>query len=124
MSPHFSPDVLTRFPPDNLDSQVLSEAQDCLRSREKHQMPSEGESHAWEWFYHTYDPMLRVYVMSCHLSREEATDCLQEIWKEVVKKLAAFHSDGSQCRLCSWLCTIAHSKATDSVPRAARLQTP
>jgi RNA polymerase sigma factor (sigma-70 family) len=120
MSAHFSSDFPTWRLPDNLDLQLLHDAQACLGCRERRQVPSEAEEQAWKWFHRTYDPLLRGWVLGCHVPREDAKDCLQEVWTEVLSNLPAFASDGSQGRLCSWLHGIAHSKATNFLRYCAR----
>src|SRR6266404_3008519 len=101
--------------PDNLDLQMLHGAQACLGYLQGHQDTSPYEVDAWRWFYKTYDPLVRRFVLAYGLRESDAEDCMQDVWSEVVKTLGAFDSDGTQGRLCSWLHTIVHSKATNFV---------
>jgi RNA polymerase sigma factor (sigma-70 family) len=120
MSTDFSSDFPTWRLPENLDLQLLQEAQTCLQCLHRHERPSEAEEQAWKWFYETYDPLLRRWVLGCHVPREDVQDCLQDIWTEVQSNLPAFASDGSQGRLCSWLHAITLSKATNLLRHGAR----
>src|SRR5260370_21627459 len=113
MSPHLSSDCATWRLPDNLDLQLLHDAQACLRCRARRQTPSKAEEQAWEWFYQTYDPLLRGWVLGCHVAADNVEDYLQEVRTEVIKKLPAFASDGMQRGLCCWLRAIVHAKVTD-----------
>jgi DNA-directed RNA polymerase specialized sigma24 family protein len=113
MSRHFSSQSPTFLLSDNLDMQRLHEAQQCLRCREHREIPSSAETEAWEWFHPTYHPFLRHWALGCHINRNDVNDCLQEIWIEVMNKLPAFDSDGTQGGLCSWLHAIVHAKAVD-----------
>jgi RNA polymerase sigma factor (sigma-70 family) len=113
MSRHFSSESPTFLLPDNLDMQRLHDAQECLRCRERHQIPSSAETQAWEWFHPTYDQLLRHWAPGCHINPDDVNDCLQEVWIEVMNKLPAFDSDGTQAGLCSWLHAIVHAKAVD-----------
>jgi RNA polymerase sigma factor (sigma-70 family) len=113
MSPHLSTHSATESLPDKLDLQMLHGAQTYLRCLQGHQNLTLYESNAWRWFYETYDPLVRRFVRANGLDQPEAEDCIQEAWKEVVRTLGAFDSEGTQGRLCSWLHTIVHSKATD-----------
>ncbi len=117
---HFSSDFATWRLPDHLDLQRFRDAQSHLQRRDCHDIPSEAEEQAWNWFHRTYDPLLRRWVLGWHMPREDVKDCLQDIWTEVLSNLPAFTSDGSQGRLCSWLHGIAHSKATDFLRYRAR----
>src|SRR5437899_8412222 len=85
MSRHISSDCATWSLPDNLDLQMLQDAQAYLECKAEHQIPSEAEEQAWEWFHRTYDPLLHHFILSCHVPRDDAKDCLQEVWSKVVK---------------------------------------
>ncbi len=112
MSPPFSSEFPTSLLPDNLDLEMLRNAQACLQCRHLHQVPSEAEEQAWKWFYQTYSRLLRRWVMDC-LELDNVEDCLQGVWIEVMRKLPAFVSDGTQRGLCSWLRALARAKAVD-----------
>jgi RNA polymerase sigma-70 factor (ECF subfamily) len=113
MSARSSPEFRTWRLPDNLDLQMLRTAQAYLQCRDRHQIPSAADGQAWNWFYQTYDPLLRRWVMGCHIALDNVEDCLQEVWIEVMRKLPAFVSDGTQRGLCSWLRAIARAKVVD-----------
>src|SRR6266851_1004172 len=113
MSHRLSTHSATESLPDKLDLQMLHGAQEHLRCLRGHQPSSTRESEAWQRFYETYDPLVRRYVLVYGLRESDAEDCLQEVWNEVVRTLAAFESDGTRGRLCSWLYTIVHSKVTN-----------
>src|SRR5437868_9057644 len=101
MSAPFSSEFPASRLPDNLDLEMLRHAQACLHCRHRHQIPSDTQGRAWDWFYQTYDPLLRHWVVGCHVPVDAVEDCLQDIWTEVVRTFGAFASDGSQGRLCS-----------------------
>ena len=113
MRPRPSPDTPAWSLPDNLDLQLLRDAQADLQCRDRRQAPSEVQERAWEWFHQSYEPLLRHWLMGCHIAADDVKDCLQEVWMEVMKKLPAFDSNGTQRGLCSWLHTIVHGKAVD-----------
>src|SRR5438132_14241821 len=98
MSPHLSKHSATESLPDRLDLQMLHGAQACLRCLQGHHDPSPYESDAWRWFYDTYDPFVRRFVLAHGLRRLDAEDCVQDAWNEVVKTFGAFDSDGTQGR--------------------------
>src|SRR6266852_3470778 len=113
MRPRPSPDTPAWSLPDNLDLQLLRDAQADLQCRDRRQAPSEVQERAWEWFHQSYEPLLQHWLMGCHIAADDVKDCLQEVWMEVMKKLPAFDSDGTQRGFCSWLHAIVHGKAVD-----------
>ena len=46
-------------------------------------------------------------------------DCSQEVWQNIVK-LAHFRQDPDRGRLSTWMMTLAHNKAVDSIRRRNR----
>jgi RNA polymerase sigma factor (sigma-70 family) len=113
MSARLLSESANRSLPDNLDLQMLQDAQACLRCLRAHQTPSDVEIQAFRCLHATYDPVIRRFVIRCGVPADDADDCCQEVWKDLYIKLTSFNSDGSQARFCSWLKRIAHSKAVD-----------
>src|SRR5438128_12317944 len=102
MSPQVCSTPADSLVPEVLDLQLIAQTQAYLRCRERHETPSVAESQGWDRFYNTYDPLLRRFVAACGAVGPDAEDCRQEAWMEIVRQLAAFHSDGTQRGLCSW----------------------
>jgi RNA polymerase sigma factor (sigma-70 family) len=104
----------------DFDIERLPETQSYLRRRSARETTTAAEKDAFEQFRKTYDPLLRRFVLAQGVPRAELADCLQDVWTELVKSLPSFKSDGEEGRLCSWLRTIARSRATDLGRAAAR----
>ena len=120
MSVRFSSQSAIRSLPQTLDMQMLCDAQACLRCLQAHQTPSAAQLQAFHCLHATYDPVIRSFVIASGVPADDADDCNQEVWKDLYIKLASFHSDGGQACFCSWLKSIAHSKATNSLRYQAR----
>ena len=98
---------------DDIDPQLLQNAQAYLESQLCRQTPPLPLVEAWEDFYDTYDPVIRSYAVSCGAPAADLDDCTQEVWTTLVTKLGGFRYDPPRCRFLSWLYTLVHSKATD-----------
>jgi RNA polymerase sigma factor (sigma-70 family) len=111
MSPESSPGNLSV--PEILDRQLLEEVQACLRCRKRGEIPSDTQKQALDRFCAVYTPLLRCFAAACGVAKADLDDCCQDAWLEALRQLPAFHSDGTQRGLCSWLHTIVHGKAVD-----------
>jgi RNA polymerase sigma factor (sigma-70 family) len=113
MSPRFSPGSDISPAAHDIDRQLLQDAQAYLESQLCRQTPPLPLVEAWEEFYHTYDPVIRSYAVSCGAPAADLDDCTQEVWTTLVTKLGNFRYDPLRSRFLSWLFTLVHSKATD-----------
>jgi len=104
----------------DLDVPTLHDAQACLRYLQGQQTPPAGQTEAWERFHAAYAPLVRSFVLDFGVLETDADDCCQEVWKDIFQKFPAFHSDGSRAAICSWLKTIAHSKAANALRNRLR----
>ncbi len=75
---------------------------------------------AWKRFYEFYAPRIRAFLRNCGLRDADLNDCSQEVWQDVVAKLAHFRQDASRGRLSTWIMTLSHNKAVDSIRRRNR----
>src|SRR5438093_40444 len=96
-------DFTTPRLPEDLDLQLLHDAQACLQCQERHDVATTTEKQAWECLSQTYGVLLRRWLLDRHVAVADVDDCLQEVWTEVVKKLLTFVSDGTQRGFCCWL---------------------
>ena len=64
-----------------------------LECRSRGVEPISGLAEAWEGFYAFYDPRIRKFLGRWALSDADRSDCLQEVWHEVVAQLARFEHD-------------------------------
>jgi RNA polymerase sigma-70 factor (ECF subfamily) len=109
---------------DKIDPQLLHDTQAYLKCRSQKQPPASASSTAWEEFYRLYRPLLRRFALACGVRQDELSDCLQEVWTELVKHLPDFHYDPRRGHFRAWLYTIVHSKAVDLIRRRMRHPTP
>jgi RNA polymerase sigma factor (sigma-70 family) len=115
MVTNFSSESCRQSPTDQLDLQLLHDAQVYVRCLRAHQIPSAGQLQAFHSLYETYGPVIRRCIRACGVPAIQRDDCCQEVWKDIFIKLPSFHSDGRQRGLCAWVKTIAHSKATNAL---------
>ena len=120
MAAPLSPNSATRSLPPELDLQMLCEAQACLRCLHAHETPSPAQVRAFDCLHATYDPVIRNFVLGYGVSADDADDVSQDVWQYLYLNLKSFQSDGTQRLICSWLKTIAHSKALDFFRYKAR----
>jgi RNA polymerase sigma factor (sigma-70 family) len=105
---------------DDLDLQLLHDAQaylDCLR---RHQTPSSESKESWGRFFLICDPLVRRFAMSCHVSRDDLDDCAQSAWKEITVALPSFREDNQLRGFGAWLYLVVHSKAVDACRHRTR----
>jgi RNA polymerase sigma-70 factor (ECF subfamily) len=75
---------------------------------------------AWEGFYDFYAPRVAAFLQRWSLSEADRNDCVQDVWHEVIARLAYFRRDTSRARLSTWMMTLARNKAVDVIRRRAR----
>jgi RNA polymerase sigma-70 factor (ECF subfamily) len=75
---------------------------------------------AWDQFYAFHAPRIRSFLKGWKLPEADRSDCFQEVWKDIVGKLAHFHHDSGRGRFSTWLMTLARNKVVDSVRRRNR----
>jgi RNA polymerase sigma factor (sigma-70 family) len=59
-------------------------------------------------------------MRACRVAQADMEDCEQEVWKEVIKNLPAYHFGEARHWFYRWLYTVVHSKATDLLRYKAR----
>ena len=75
---------------------------------------------AWDRFYAFHAQRIQSFLKGWKLPEEDRSDCFQEIWKDIVGKLAQFHQDPRRGRFSTWMMTLARNKVVDSVRRRSR----
>jgi RNA polymerase sigma-70 factor (ECF subfamily) len=105
---------------DDLGEENLAESKAYLESRSRGVEPPPPLAEAWKRLYEFYAPRIRVFLRKCGLPDEDLKDCAQDVWKEVVAKLAHFHQDRTRAQLSTWIMTLARNKAVDSIRRRNR----
>ena len=111
---------------DDWGEENLEESKAYLECRSRGVEPPPPLAEAWRRLYEFYAPRIRVFLRKCGLQDEDLNDCAQDVWKEVVAKLANFHQDASRGQLSTWIMTLAHNKAVDSIrrPKPAHIRAP
>ena len=104
----------------NSDLQLLHDTQAYLRCQAEHRIPSPSLREAWERFYDRYTPVLRRYALKWRVPPADLHDCLQDVWKDLLRSLLRLDFDPRRARLESWLSRLVRSKATDLIRRRAR----
>jgi RNA polymerase sigma factor (sigma-70 family) len=106
--------------PDGLDEGFLTEIQTYLELRSRGIDPPPPLVEAWNRFYAFHAPRIQSYLKGWKLPEADRSDCFQEVWKDIVGKLAHFQRDPRRGRLSTWLMTLAHNKVVDSIRRRCR----
>jgi RNA polymerase sigma-70 factor (ECF subfamily) len=96
------------------DPELLYRAQHYLRGREKGECPGQGLEAAWEQFYEFYSRKIRSYAFKCGAQEKDISDCVQEVWAELVKRLPGFQLDPRKGKFDTWLFDIVRGKAADT----------
>jgi RNA polymerase sigma-70 factor (ECF subfamily) len=105
---------------DETGPEFLDEIKAYLDCRSRGVDPPPSLAEAWEGFYGVYAPRIRTFLKKWDLSEADRSDCLQEVWHEVVAQLARFGHDPGRARLSTWLLTLARNKAVDAIRRRRR----
>jgi RNA polymerase sigma-70 factor, ECF subfamily len=105
---------------DDVGEENLAGSKAYLESRSRGVEPPPPLAEAWRRLYEFYAPRIRVFLRKCGLHDEDLKDCSQDVWKEVVAKLAHFHQDRTRAQLSTWIMTLARNKAVDSIRRRNR----
>ncbi len=106
--------------PGNAEAEIqeLLAAQRYLRSRG---VASEAAGLGpWEPFYRRYDPKIQRMVRAWRLTPADVDDCVQEVWAELVAKLAEFQFDPARGPFKAWLATVVRRKVIGYLRRRGR----
>jgi RNA polymerase sigma-70 factor (ECF subfamily) len=104
----------------DIGEEFLGESKAYLECRSQGGEPPPPLVEAWKRLYEFYSPRIRAFLRSCNLADADLNDCSQEVWQDVVAKLAHFHQDPSRGQLSTWIMTLARNKAVDSIRRRNR----
>lgn len=107
-------------PFDEADPESLGQIKDYLHSRSRGVEPSPPLAEAWEGFYGYYDRRIRTFLKKWALSEADRNDCVQDVWQEVVARLARFGHDLGRARLSTWMMTLVRNKAVDVIRERSR----
>lgn len=105
------------------DLEQLRGVQAHLRRLSRRLEPDDAERGCWQRFYERYDPLIRRVVRSSLRrgpSDADAEDCIQEVWAELITKLAELDYDPRRGQLSSWLFTFARRKVIRFLHRTSR----
>lgn len=100
--------------------EVLDAIKSYLECRSGGVEPSPWLTDAWERFYQFYSPRIRGFLRRWPLSEADRSDCLQDVWHEVVSQLPHFVPDPDRARLSTWLLVLARNRAVDAIRRRTR----
>ncbi len=106
--------------PEDLDEDFLNKVKSYLECRSRGVDPAPPLVEAWNHFYDSYAPRVRRFLGHWGLANQDRNDCFQDVWKEVIVKLAHFQHDPTRGCLATWLMTLARNKAVDSIRRRSR----
>ena len=115
-----APPAAESRPRDDVDLELLRAVQAYLSRRSRHSASDAAERGCWERFYRRYDPFIRRVVRAWQLSDADTDDCIQEVWAELITKLAGVNYDPRRGRLRSWLFTFVRRKVIRFLRRKSR----
>ena len=99
---------------DSTPLRLLHDAKTYLQLVLDERVPNSMIALAWSDFYHVYDRMIRRYVVAQGLTSADVDDCVQEVWSEVVVRLAKFDRRPDRPGLRAWLYKLVRSKTADA----------
>lgn len=105
---------------DEPGAEFLDEIKAYLNCRSRGAEPPPLLAEAWSGFYEHYTPQIQTFLKRWALSEADRSDCLQDVWHEVVARLARFEHDPHRARLSTWLMALARNKAVDVIRRRHR----
>src|SRR5262249_22069054 len=69
---------------------------------------------AWKGFYDLYAHKIRIYAFTCGAMEAEVSDCVQEVWRELLVRLRTFRLDSRRGQFETWLFSIVQGKTADA----------
>jgi RNA polymerase sigma factor (sigma-70 family) len=99
---------------------LLEEVQAYLACPAGSQTPGRPLIEAWQQFFRIYDPIIRRFIIACHVPTDDLSDCQQEVWTALIVRLRDFHYAPTRGKFTSWLYTLVRSKAVDLTRRRTR----
>jgi RNA polymerase sigma factor (sigma-70 family) len=118
-----APPAAASCPRDDVDLELLRAVQAYLGRLSHHPASDAADRGCWERFYRRYDHFIRRVVRAWHLSDADTEDCIQEVWAELITKLAGVDYDPRRGRLRSWLFTFVRRKVIRFLRRKSRHST-
>lgn len=73
----------------------------------------EQDQVAWERLTLLYTPVVYRWIRSSNLSRDDASDLVQDVFQSVVKSLGDFGSEGKPTKFRAWLWGITRNRLMD-----------
>ena len=71
------------------------------------------DSQAWSELVDLYGPLVSHWSLRCGLSRQQAADCVQEVFASVARSLGGYQAQRENGSFRAWLWTITCNKAKD-----------
>src|SRR5579859_1013525 len=87
----------------NADPYLLNQTRTYLTHREHGLRPTEKLEAAWNTFYDFYSRKIRAFAFSCGAAQDDITDCSQEVWRELLRRLPTFQLDLGRGKFDTWL---------------------
>ena len=94
----------------DVDFALIRDVQAYLQCLSESTPPTPRSCRAWERFYLLYSPFVRKIISNSLIPEDEADDCVQETWAEILCKLASFDPDPRRGRFLSWLSVVTRRK--------------
>jgi RNA polymerase sigma factor (sigma-70 family) len=102
------------------DLPLLERVQEYLYTMLQDEVPDSMLVASWEEFYRVYSELIRRFAIVSGIRGDDVSDCLQDVWTQVVGKLVTFEHPADRPGLRAWLYTLVRSRAIDLVRRNAK----
>src|SRR5438105_3591129 len=88
---------------DDVPPDLLARTQVYLEAKRSGHVVNRDCVSAWNDFYLRYLPTIRDQVRRLGVREPEASDCVQEVWKDLIVRLPSFRPDPGRCSFRTWL---------------------
>jgi RNA polymerase sigma factor (sigma-70 family) len=91
----------------------LAMVREYLAWRDAGAWPTREMEDAWDDFFTSCSHTIRRFAFSCGIADADVSDCVQEVWRELLVRLPSFRVDPKRGKFDTWLYAIVRSKAVD-----------
>lgn len=107
----------------SIDPQLLSLAQEYLKSLSLYEQPDEDHKQAWDMFYQSCDQFIRSVCARQGVPQSEIDDVAQQVWTSLLEQLKTFEHNPDRGKVQTWLYAVIRNTVIDGWRRRARRMT-
>lgn len=99
---------------------LLTSTQAYLEFLSADALPDEDLDKGWAKAYPEFDAVIRQLVGQCRIPEADREDCVQQVWLDVIIRLAGFNWNPERSGIVNWFGKLVRSEATNTKRKNGR----